>query len=164
MQNKNHISAFTMMDILTGMVVMSIVISMVFYLLTASNKQAIDYRKVRIELNDFMLMKSDLKLQVDRAESIEAVPHGFRLIREDQLLEYIQVDQFLIRKSNMTTDTLNKHLASLKLTLKEDEQSIIPLITGIDLIVDLRGQKLNCHIYKDYGIREKINRELRNGL
>lgn len=165
MSRKTNIPAFTMMDILTGMVIMSIVIAMVFYLFTATNKQSYDYQKVRLELNDFMLMKADLKRQIDLADRIEAIPNGFNLFyQEGDFLEYKKDDQLLLRKTGMQWDTLSKHLSQLDVIKAEENIPGVELITGVDITIDLRGQKLSCHLYKDYGIREKINYELLNGI
>ena len=151
------------MDIMTGMVIMSIVIAMVFYLFTASNKQAYEYGDVRAELNEFLLMKADLKLQIDRAETVIAIPNGFRLSNEEQTIDYIKSDTYLIRKLDLNVDTLNSRLTKLNIQTSDNFMEM-ELIARIDLEIDIQGQILSCHLNKDYGIREKINMQLIDGI
>ncbi len=81
MNKPNKIAAFTMVDILTGMIITSIIISMVFFLFTSVNKQVYTYGQVRNDLNAFLLMKSDLKRQFEKNENeIIGIPGGISII------------------------------------------------------------------------------------
>lgn len=162
MRSKKYIPGFTMMDILTGMVVMSIVIVMVFYLMSATNQQAFSYQKVRIELNNYILLKADLKRQTDLADRIEDLPNGFKLISSEGEIEYQQQDNFLLRKTENSVDTLSDDLLELKKTTLETATMAVgpKILSGIELKLNLETQVLKCYLYKDYGLTEPINQKL----
>jgi len=164
MLNRKKIPAFTMMDILTGMVIMSIVIAMVFYLMSATNGQAYAYQKIRIELNDYMLMKADLKRQAEAAQRIEAVPNGFQLISENGMIEYIKSDNHFIRKSENSVDTLYDNISELVLINADpvagQPSRLNSLITGVSVKLKFEDQILSCYLYKDYGLTAPLNQQL----
>lgn len=163
MQKIKYIAAFTMMDILTGMVIMSIVIAMVFYLMTATNNQAFNYQKIRIELNDYMLLKADLKRRADLANRIEAVPNGFKLVSENDEITYLKSNSFLLRQTENSQDTLYRNLEKIELSPVDSEGIEIanPLISGVSLTLKFDQQILSCYLYKDYGLTEPINQSLK---
>jgi hypothetical protein len=161
--NSAKMQAFTMMDILTGMVVMSIVIAMVFYVMSATNGQVLAYGNVRVRLNEYQLMKADLKRQTERALKIESIPNGFRLILEAGPLDYIEENSLLLRKSEKSIDTLLYNLESLRLLPVAGEANLVKnekLVSGIILKVNLDQQILCCYLFKDYGLTEPINQSL----
>ena len=164
MQTRKKISAFTMMDILTGMVVMSIVVAMVFYLMSATNQQAFTYQKIRIQLNDYLLMKSDLKRQTELADRIEEIPNGFRLISDSKKISYTKSDIHFIRQSENSVDTLYHNISELNLIPVEQvvgqPPRLNPLITGVSLKLKFEEQILSCYLYKDYGLKDVMNEQL----
>ena len=163
MFSKNKIAAFTMMDVLTGMVLMSIVVVMVFYLLSATTGQASNYQAMRIRLNDYLLMRADLRRQVELADKIEKVPGGFCLVSILQSVSYVQYNDHLVRKSGTNTDTLFTGLEQIILapfTGLVLQQADEPLVAAVLLKLKYNDQLLNCYLYKDYGLSEPLNQQL----
>jgi len=162
MRNNGYIPAFTMMDILTGMVVMSIVIVMVFYLMSATNQQAFGYQKIRLELNNYLLLKADLKRQVEAADRMVDSPDGFRLIAPDSEIRYRQQDTYLLRQTAHSLDTLSNELLLLKKILCDSVQTSNQpgLLSGVELHLAFETQVLTCFLYKDYGLTEPMNQKL----
>jgi hypothetical protein len=163
MINKNKIRAFTMMDILTGMVVMSIVIAMVFYILPATNRQVFLYGEVRMRLNEYLLMKADLERHVDGADRIEEVPAGFCLIDDSKSVTYFNNGGNLLRHSGNEWDTLCNSITGLVLTKSAPypEPNIsVDLVTAITIKLKFREQVLSCYFHKDYGISQPVNQLL----
>jgi len=164
MKTKAMLKAFTMMDIMTGMVVMSIVIAMVFYLMSATNNQAFTYGEIRVQLNNYMLMKADLKRKTETANRIEEIPNGFRLISEIETISYLNLNSYLIRQSEKSLDTLYYPVSEVSLIADETEVlqplGLNPLITGVKINLLFGKQILSCYLYKDYGLTEPINQQL----
>lgn len=162
MQNKSYIPAFTTVDILTGMVVMTIVVVMVFYLISATFQQTVGYESSRFELNRYLVFKADLKRQVELADEVQNHPQGFKLVSQSAEILYVQEDHLLLRKLVHHTDTLTHHLTLLT------KKSVTNRLTGIEseileqihLEVDFSGVKLSCELHKDYGLSEYINESL----
>lgn len=163
MHRKNHIASFTMMDILTGMVVMSIVVSMVFYLMSATTQQATGYQQIRIELNNYLLLRADLNRKALSAERMEDLPNGFRLSSSKENIDYLAQENFLIRQTEYASDTLSTQLAELKKTALDSISQISffnPLLSSVEIKLKMGEQFLSCHLEKDYGITEPINQKL----
>lgn len=168
MFSKQTIPAFTMMDVLTGMVVMSLVVVMVFYLMSATSQQSFGYQKVRLELNTYLLLKADLKRQTEQAERIEELPDGFKLVSANREISYLQQDRFLLRKTENSIDTLSDGLLEMKkIPLDSGRVENIPrALAGVELKLNFgsdnthQGQILKCYLYKEYGLTEPMNQKL----
>lgn len=154
-----------MIDILTGMVIMSIIIAMVFYLFTALNKQLFTYGQTHNQLNRYLMMRTDISRQCDLADEIIGIPNGFKLIGNSEKLAYIKSDSYLLRISDKTTDTLSYNLTDLSVKfLPNKSQKNSELIHQIDLKIELKQQALTCRFYKNYPLNAQMNFELLNEL
>lgn len=163
MNKGNKIAAFTMVDILTGMVITSIIISMVFYLFTALNKQVADYGSTRNQLNGFLLLKTDLMRQFDQSGGIMAQPNGFDLVSGSTAISYFQDGNLLLRKTPYVTDTLSQNLEELTVYLTQDKDgNFTNNVKALTTAVNLNGQVIKSHFYKDFGIIRSINQALLN--
>jgi len=168
MFNKQRIPAFTMMDVLTGMVVMSIVVVMVFYLMSATTQQAFGYQKIRLELNNYLLLKADLKRQTELADRMEELPNGFKLVSDNSEITYLQQDRLLLRKTAFSLDTLSHELLELKKIPIDTllETNLPKVLSGVELKLSFdsdnfnQGQVLKCYLYKSYGLTEPVNQQL----
>ena len=152
------------MDILTGMMVMSMIIGMVFYLLTAANQQHHNYTKVRFELNEFMLMHADIKRQVDLAQNIYDLPNGFVLKNKENELRYYRSGKVLLRESVVSVDTLHRNVTGISFEYEGQNNSGNKLITQISVHTKLQQQEINAYFFKEYSKAESINHQLINEL
>ncbi len=157
---KNKIRAFTMVDILTGMVITSIIIGMVFYLFTALNKQVYHYGNVRNNLTTYLLLKQDLKLQFELAETIQEIPNGLSLKRNNDELNYIREEEKLLRFSNGTVDTLSTSITEMKIDSRINEEKELVHKLAIKLMIE--KQEMDCYFFKDYSKKGSINEALVN--
>ncbi len=158
------IPSFTMVDVLSGMVITSIIVSMVFYLFTALNKQVAVYGQVRNDLNSFMLMRVDFKRQFELTDKeITGVPFGVSMTGDSDNLTYVKEDNYLLRITNEITDTLSSSLEEFNVEFIHDKNGEpTNKVKGVNIIVKLDNQNLGCHVYKDYGLIEQINQDLLN--
>lgn len=145
-----------MMDLLTGMVVMSIVVAMVFFLVTSVHGQAFTYQDVRVRLNDYRLLKADLDRRIEAANQIGEIPGGFSLTSDEEQVSYILSAAHLLRRCDLVQDTLYSGIDRLELTHLEPGDPA-SLVTGIAVELQFGGQLLSCFFYKDYGISQPIN-------
>lgn len=161
MNKGNKIGAFTLVDILTGMVITSIIISMVFYLFTALNKQVADYGSTRNQLNGFLLLKTDLMRQFDQSGGMVATPKGFDLTSGNSSISYMREGNLLLRKTPYLTDTLTQNLEELTLYLTQDKDgNETDNVKALTTAVNLNGQVIKSHFYKDFGLIQSINQAL----
>lgn len=154
------------MDVLTGMVVMSIVVAMVFYLLSATTGQAIGFQHVRSELNRYQLMQADLAREIDQAQRIEKIPGGFHLSSTKKSVDYVQSQSALLRiqknQPGVHIDTLISSIESMHLVTHplQRDTTLTQLVTEITIRLKIGEQPLNCYYYKAYGIAESLNQTL----
>jgi Tfp pilus assembly protein FimT len=164
----NHIkrfAAFTLMDLLTGMVITSIIVAMVFYLLTAINKQSYTYANVRYELNEFILLNADLNRETDNCKRIQEIPFGFTLLSDKKEITYKKSENLFLRITEFSTDTIHHDIKSIAYTYAENNTiSEQKLITTITIKIAIEEQELTSYFYKDYGLAEPINYALLNEL
>ena len=161
---KANISAFTMMDILTGMTIMSIIIALVFFLFTSVNKQVYGFGKVRSEIVSYNLMKADILYNMDQAEKIIKTPLGFEFWLKDKIISYEQDNSFLIRTEGLQKDTLSHSLNHILVTetipgeLRLQEQ----LISALEITTSIEKKELTFYAFKTYDQSAVINQTLLN--
>ncbi|MFT5819680.1 MAG: hypothetical protein ACI8ZM_000905 [Crocinitomix sp.] len=162
MNKPRKIAAFTMIDIMTGMIITSIIISMVFYLFTSINKQVSTYSHVRNDLNEFLLMKSDLKRQFEKNEhEIIGIPGGISIIGPSFKLNYVKEGGLLIRTEKNSTDTLTHNLNQFEpVFVKNNLGNSTEKISALHVSILMEDQELWCHLVREYGPIEAINRSL----
>lgn len=160
--NKGKIAAFTMVDVLTGMIITSIIMSMVFYLFTALNKQVADYGQVRTDLNGYLLLRSDLERQFDSNDkTITGVPGGILLRSKEQELTYLKEGDYLLRLTPTSEDTLSKNITDFKVSFFKDKfGKSTDLVKEIELKISMNEQELTCELHKEAGLAEFINQQL----
>lgn len=151
-----------MVDILTGMIITSIVISMVFYLFMSINKQVSTYGHVRNDLNEFLLMKSDLKRQFEKNENqITGIPRGISIDGPEIELKYIKEGKYLIRTERNSTDTLTENLKQFDPVFTKNKQgNPTENIKALNVSILMEDQELSCHLIREYGPIEAINNSL----
>ena len=155
------LAAFTLIDVLAAIVILSIVISMAFYLMSAASKQSYEYQGTRMELNDYVLMNSDIKRELDKCDVIEEIPYGFVLVSTDRRITYKKSENYLLRESDMIWDTLSHNCSKIEFTyLETSAASQQQIISNIQLVTSIQKQEFTSYFHKDYGISEPINAAL----
>ena len=154
--------AYTLVDVLAGMVIMSIVVGMVFGIFNMVNRQTQDFQKLRIELNEFVLMQSDLQRQIDACENIYQVPSGFVLESQNTELKYFLSEGTLLRQTENGRSTLHPAATKIEVEFEEEPKAEQSLITGVEITTKLRDTELNAHFSKEYSNADKINYLLLN--
>lgn len=157
----SKLSAFTLIDVLAAIVILSIVISMAFYLMSAASKQSYEFQGTRLELNDFVLLNNDIKREVDQCQMIEEIPFGFILRSTDKAITYKKSERCLLREKDLIWDTLAKNCSRIEfIYLPQKEENASPIISDIEIVTSIQKQEFTSYFHKDYGISEPINAAL----
>lgn len=162
MINPQKIAAFTMVDVLTGMVISSIIISMVFYLFTALNKQVFGYGNTRNEINTYLLLKTDLKRQFEvNSNSIYGIPGGFSVKNDSMIINYTKEGELFMRSINLISDTITQHLAELNIQYVNDAKGQpTEYIKSCAVEIQLENQLLSPHFCSNSSLVDEINQQL----
>ncbi|MCH2232946.1 MAG: hypothetical protein MK078_01750 [Crocinitomicaceae bacterium] len=161
---KYRISAFTMMDVLTGMVIMSIIIGMVYYLFTSVNYQLIQYTKNKSELYQHLSLQSELNWSTANAKEIIRTPKGFDFtFAESPTISIEENGSQLLRKYERFTDTLTTTLNEIEYQLYVDSEGhTTDLIQRITIESQVTEVPLSFELEKQYENAEFINKTLIN--
>lgn len=150
------IAAFTVMDLLTGMVIMSIIIAIVFYLIGNTNQQVFRYAHSRSDVIAFSLLKENLNQTVEGADRIVGWPNGFKVVSGSKGVAFFQDGNLLMSKEEGRIDTVFENIESIRtfiLKTKGGEEKINKIL--INLFIG--NKKLKLYIYKSYGSQAIVN-------
>ena len=155
-----RLPSYTIMDVLMGMVVTSLVISVVFFLLTSVNKQNHIFQQVRLELNDYLILNNMVKRELDQTSQVFEVPNGLVFQSGTESIHYLLKDSQLLRADELSEKVVYENCTGLKTATAEENN----LVTDFDLKLIIQERELTCHFHKDYGKSELINNTLLSGI
>lgn len=160
------IAAFTIMDLMTGMVITSIVVGMVFYSFAGLNKQITSYTLTRAEITVYRLMKLDLERQFDQPDNtILSLPNGFSIENDSSKIDYVVEGTMLMRQNGFMTDTLSHELLDWKVvnyTNRKDE--VTPYVASVEIQFLLANQETTCLFSRKKNQTDDFNKQLIDGI
>jgi len=148
------------MDVLTGLAIMSIVISLVFYLSTTLNGQYTALQTNRLELNDLFILSNSTICQVRAADEIREIPGGFELKVDDEVIGFVRNGNELERRGTQGVQLVTSFVTDLKFDYLNEAGADPDLLAAIHLSVEFEGEELSFHFYKSYSVSDRINAEL----
>lgn len=153
-----------MVDILSGMVITSIIISMVFYLFVSINKQVAEYGQIHTQLNSFLLLKTDLQRQFNQENTkVNGIPQGIVCNTIDQKITYQQEGNLLLRKVAKTTDTMVHDLKEMKVEFVKDQKgNLTNEVSELGLKMGIGDRELGVHIYRSSSPIIEMNELMKN--
>jgi competence protein ComGF len=155
----NKIKSFTIVELVVGMLLSSIVLTVVFYTLMILNYKIKNYSQKTNDVNEYLLFRNILSRDWDNATEIKTTANGIVMYKKDQreTVQEYSFDTFrIIRRSNQTIDTFK--IANSHTTLQR-------ISDGLDLIkifkceISLNNQNIQFVIRKDYTALELMNAE-----
>jgi len=165
---KKHpkIAAFTIMDLMTGMVITSIVVGMVFYSFAGLNKQITSYTLTRSEITVYRLMKQDLERQFDHPyNTILSLPNGFSVENDSTKINYVVEGTRFIRQNGFMTDTLSETFVDMKVvnyTNRKGETT--PFVASVAIQFLLANQETTCLFSRKKNQTDDFNKQLIDGV
>ncbi len=159
------IPSFTIIDMITGMVIMSIIISLVFYIFSSFNSQIQLYTISKSNIIALELLKVELDNQILHSEKIIEIPSGFIVINSAKKVRYKKIRESLLRTNNLVEENIHNDLIEIDLEMLNDQNRIVSKeerICGISLKIKVGSKDLNLYLYKEYSNQEKINFSILN--
>ena len=160
------VRAFTMIDMITGMVIMSIIITLVFYIFSGFNQQIHSYANAKSDIISLNLLKCELEQAVFNSDKIVEKPNGFSLISEKPEVAYLLKGTELLKQMNLNIEPVYDEVKTIEIesfnnsgSFQEEE-----LISGISLRVSIKEKDLNLYLYKQYSNQEQINFSILNEI
>lgn len=155
-----------MMDLMTGMVITSIVVGMVFYTFAGLNKQIVGYTLTRSALTQYALMKTDLNRQFDAPNNqIKALPNGILVENDSTAIQYLISNTDLLRLDGFLIDTLSNNIVDWEIRTVKNLQGVSSNeVLAFNLQILLNQQETTCYFYRSSSHADQINKILIDGI
>jgi len=151
----NHIKAFTILEVVISLALMSIIIAMVYSLYAMLSKQLYVYSDETELVNNYNQLHILLTRDVHNSNKLVGNSEAIYLLSSKDSIRYEKVADKLIRSSIGSIDTFKVNIPKFN-AIKED----ILLgnnIKRIQVIYDLFGEQIEAVYFKDYGVSDTIN-------
>ncbi|NQY30191.1 MAG: prepilin-type N-terminal cleavage/methylation domain-containing protein [Flavobacteriaceae bacterium] len=151
----NHIKAFTILEVVISLALMSIIISMVYSLYAMLSKQLYVYSDETELVNNYNQLHSLLVRDVHNSNKLVVIEEGVYLLSSNDTIKYYSYDDSLIRMRGQMIDTFLVKVPQFN-AVKEN-MLLGNRIKRIEVTYDLFGVQLEAVYFKDYGVSDSIN-------
>lgn len=130
------IKSFTIIELLVAMSISGIVISMALLMFLQFRKYVYDYSTTLNRHNEILLLVNQINLDFDKFNIVEIGNYStVKLENENELIEYYIDEDFIIRESDIKTDTFKIKTEDLELKFLDVDENIIKSIY-FSIIID----------------------------
>lgn len=158
------LKAFTLMELLIGMIISGVLISICYMSYTLINKQYLNYKTIKAELTEVLQFNSVLDRDIANAERMSFIESKLIINRKKKSdLEYNFEASFILRKEGEVTDTFR--LISLNLipsylmsrgTMSEN------LLMSLSFDALVLGEQEHFQFRKSYDAETVVNADIQN--
>jgi hypothetical protein len=156
------VPAFTMIDMITGMVIMSIIISLVFYIFSNFNSQVQSYTHSRSDIIALNLLKVELENKMSSAEKVIERPGGFAILDGKSEVNYTLIDQSLHRIIHLNEDIIYDQINTIEISKNQTIPNQEERVSKISIDLSLGAKTLKLYFIKNDSHQEKINHSILN--
>lgn len=143
------LKAFTILEMLMSLGVMSLIVSFVYFLYVSFSGQVQDYFKTTTTTEEVYGFYTQFRKEVYLATSIKSVKNKLQLVNYDEkVVEYYFDSKFLIRKQQNQTDSLR--LVDFDWKYLSNRNSKEQLVNNIVFKTLLYGKEIEFSINKSY--------------
>gem|GEM_PF-1842765 len=151
----NHIKAFTILEVVISLALMSIIIAMVYSLYAMLSKQLYVYSDETELVNNYNQLHSLLVRDVHNSNKLVAIDEEVYLFSSSDTIKYYAYDDSLIREKGQMIDTFLVKVPQFN-AVKEN-MLLGNRIKRIEVTYDLFGEQIEAVYFKDYGVSAIIN-------
>lgn len=161
--NWKKISSFTMVDLMTGMILTSLIIGFVFHLFTVLNRQLSSFSNTNMELQKHLVSKNYInQIFFEKNHLYRNSPTQFFYFKDGVKIAFTLEDDKLIRSVSFSSDTIFTNVERLDLIVNSDEKNIDE-IESIQIELGLLELPLKLNFEFEKNLADDLNEELRNG-
>ncbi len=156
---KTYVKAFTVLELLVGMAVMSILLAMIYVTFNFFSNQVYTYQIENEEIQELNRFDTALKRDMFKAQSIEKKQEGFLLkMYKGDSIRYTFKETYTLRENQIRRDTFQLSGKGVEIN--------IPFLVSDSLVqfrgtYYLMGEKIESHFIKTPGIAQRINRRFK---
>lgn len=108
------LKAFTLLELLIGMIISSLVIAFGYGSYELIYKQFLNYKNVKVQLIQAEQLRSTWTTDMQKAKMVSFNENKLNLSQEDDILEYTFLDSMIIRKDKEVSDTFFVAVQNIK--------------------------------------------------
>ena len=155
MNNIKYIKAFTILEVVISLAIMSIIISMVYVIYVMLAEQLHNYTATTEAVNGYNHAHFVFKKDVFDSNKMESLPEGVRLITAYDTITYHCDGAHLSRQTSKQIDTLAVPIT--KIAMQQDQINLTTKHQCLAVSYLLLDRAFDGVYYKDYGIADDIN-------
>ncbi len=160
-----RLRAFTLMELLIGMIISSIVIAFGYSAYNLIYRQYLSYKSVKTKVVETMQLHNTMSNDFNNAEYITFDENKLKLSGNNTLLMYNFIDSLVIRSVNETSDTFKLTTSTLQIKPVFNElTNNDTLINSLQLDVSVFDNKERFTFTKRYTAQTLMNYEMQNQL
>lgn len=158
---KTHskLPAFTMLELMIGMVISSLIITMVYYIYDNLSKQVVMYTRQQNDLALYNQFQSFLSKDIRLSNTIAITDNSVALMHYNKEIKYTFLKDKIIRKAEKTIDTFG--IKVLGVTLNETEK-IEERYQFVKLKLNVIGTTIDFFESKEISLASRINKHFLN--
>jgi len=154
-KQNSHIKAFTILEVVISLALMSIIIAMVYSLYAMLSKQIYVYSAEKELVNNYNELHSLITRDVHNSNKLVIVEEEVHFLSSSDTVKYYTYDNSLIRERRQMRDTFLVKVPKFN-ALKEDVL-LGNRMKRIAVTYDMFGVQIEALYFKDYGVSDIIN-------
>lgn len=152
----NNIKAFTILEIVISLAIMSIIVAMVYVIYSLLSKQLYEYKSETELVNNYSQLDVALKRDIYSSKKLSYIDGELHLSNDSKTIRYKESNNKLIRKSSSVVDTFLVHVEEFK--IYEEDFLLGNNRKRIAVRYKLFDQELEAVYFKDFGVADHINK------
>lgn len=157
------IKAFTLMELLIGMIVGCIIIALGYSTYTIMFNQYSSYKTIKNKVVEIMQLNNVINTDVIAADFITYSDNKLTLNKSDTLLEYYFNDSYIIRTNNIFADTFQlKTINVLVTSVDSTGLNVTDMLTNFNFDMLVLGDTEHFTFTKNYSAETLMNHELQS--
>ncbi len=157
MSNKTKkIKAFTILEIVISLAIMSIIIAMVYTIYTLMSAQLFEYSDQTEQVNAYNQINVTFKRDLHNAIKIKEINNQVYLLSGKDTVQYEIFENKLVRSTQTMVDTFRVKVSKFK-KMNEDEL-LGNKIQRFETSYELFDQTIDALYFKNFGVTNHINK------
>ncbi|WP_452223476.1 PulJ/GspJ family protein [Lacinutrix chionoecetis] len=152
-----RIKAFTILEVVISLAIMSIIIAMVYVIFTLLSKQLYQYSNQTEQINNYNQLNSLLIRDLHNASNISYTANELLLTIQSDSIKYAHANNKLIRTHVNSIDTFSIEIKTFNIV--ENNLLFINKRRPLQVTYHMFDQDIVGYYYKDFGVSNRVNKQ-----
>ncbi len=158
---KYHLKAYTLLETTLSMVIMSVIVIIVYTLLSSFLNQFRFYTETKDKTLEYILFKTNLKNEFYNSKEVLEEFKGIKIMRNDLVeVQYKFYDSFILREIKETAiDTFFVNVKNYKIILTSEGTK--KYVAKLSLQLAMLEERFDLVLKKEYGAHIYVNNDFK---